>query len=331
MRSGDDFSVHYKLVDAIGALTLETQVIVREETAKHNRYIVCQTPNTVAHMLQQQRSDVSYHEVLRNDMPCRMFFDLDMPRTMWGDENPYGLESKLITEISNAVQTLEPFASPPLIATSSDYVEKISLHVILLDVRFKTLESAKQFAFAVRSQLNSDRCKEAVDMSYSKSKSLRLLGSYKLGSSRKKCISVGDWSSSWETQVYRSLRHDYDKEVSETLDFKYRAQMPTISMPLKTHEVCPDLITKVLKLVESAERSAASKINGIEPPLNGAYTDRSVSKTSNGVIFLYLTRRAPSICIVCERVHEHENPWLIIKGDQCYFKCRRNPDRKLAL
>ena len=47
-----------------------------------------------------------------------------------------------------------------------------------------------------------------------------------------------------------------------------------------------------------------------------------------------LKRIKPSRCKICCRVHEHENPYLLIIGDErkVYFQCRRAPeDRKLLL
>lgn len=43
-----------------------------------------------------------------------------------------------------------------------------------------------------------------------------------------------------------------------------------------------------------------------------------------------LKRTKPSRCKICERVHDNENPYLVVVGDEksVYFHCRRAPDNK---
>jgi hypothetical protein len=49
----------------------------------------------------------------------------------------------------------------------------------------------------------------------------------------------------------------------------------------------------------------------------------------NGPIVM-LKRTKASCCKICNRVHEHENPYLVVVGDEkaVYFHCRRAPDNK---
>jgi len=49
----------------------------------------------------------------------------------------------------------------------------------------------------------------------------------------------------------------------------------------------------------------------------------------NGPIVM-LKRTKPSRCKICQRVHEHENPYLLVIGEEksVYFHCRRAPDNK---
>lgn len=41
---------------------------------------------------------------------------------------------------------------------------------------------------------------------------------------------------------------------------------------------------------------------------------------------IVLKRKAASICPLCQRVHEHENPYLRVNGGCVYWHCRRAPD-----
>jgi hypothetical protein len=51
----------------------------------------------------------------------------------------------------------------------------------------------------------------------------------------------------------------------------------------------------------------------------------------NGISSLILLKRhKPSMCNICNRIHEHENPYLVIHGEEkhLYFDCRRNIENK---
>jgi hypothetical protein len=41
-------------------------------------------------------------------------------------------------------------------------------------------------------------------------------------------------------------------------------------------------------------------------------------------IFIILKRLAPSMCKICNRIHESENPYLFIKKNNVFFNCRRS-------
>jgi hypothetical protein len=61
-----------------------------------------------------------------------------------------------------------------------------------------------------------------------------------------------------------------------------------------------------------------------------SYKDRSFPfefhETQGGMIIL--KRLRPSMCLLCQRTHENENPYLTVvgKGRDVYFHCRRNED-----
>jgi len=59
-----------------------------------------------------------------------------------------------------------------------------------------------------------------------------------------------------------------------------------------------------------------------------SYLNTVESGVSSALILL--KRHRPSKCQICNRTHEHENPYLIIAGENrdVYLDCRRNPDNK---
>ncbi len=56
---------------------------------------------------------------------------------------------------------------------------------------------------------------------------------------------------------------------------------------------------------------------------------KTVESGVNSALIL-LKRHRPSKCSICNRIHENENPYLIIAGENrdVYLDCRRNPDNK---
>jgi hypothetical protein len=50
------------------------------------------------------------------------------------------------------------------------------------------------------------------------------------------------------------------------------------------------------------------------------------SEPKDGSVIIILRRLRPSMCRTCQRIHEHENPYIIVAGRErnVYFDCRRN-------
>ena len=65
----------------------------------------------------------------------------------------------------------------------------------------------------------------------------------------------------------------------------------------------------------------------LEKKFKNQFTVRDIQKHK-----VYLKKRNPWFCEVCQRVHEHENPVIIVFNNQVKLDCRRNEDgRKLLL
>lgn len=55
-------------------------------------------------------------------------------------------------------------------------------------------------------------------------------------------------------------------------------------------------------------------------------------KIIEGFVIIYnLRRKIPSECIVCHRVHEHDNAFIKIENGTTTYHCYRNPDNELVL
>jgi hypothetical protein len=60
------------------------------------------------------------------------------------------------------------------------------------------------------------------------------------------------------------------------------------------------------------------------------YSYLNTVESGSSCALILLKRHRASKCSICNKIHEHENPYLIIAGDNrdVYLDCRRNPDNK---
>lgn len=63
------------------------------------------------------------------------------------------------------------------------------------------------------------------------------------------------------------------------------------------------------------------------------YNFLSIVENNGFSSIILLKRLRPSTCAICDRVHENENPYLIVSGPEraVYLDCRRNPENKKLL
>jgi hypothetical protein len=314
---------HKTLNEALMDVRDYSNVIVRVETLgvgdrKWSHYRVYSDISAVAEAIVNSNEKEAFHEVTR--MPCdnfcpvqRLYFDIDLASKNWGNRSPRDLENIAIEQIKAGVKTwldnnnMNPHSA--LVASSSDYETKVSLHIVFPTLCFKYNTKVKSLAMYVK-----DRCEpwlaNAIDTLYKPHQGLRLLGSRKCGTDRFKIIHSGPWPKNEPT--YASTIHVYDASNPKVYDaFVDDPQVPTF-----TDVVAPSIQNAMIELDRQTGASC--------------YDQDTRSVYERGIHIIGLRRRmGESYCIQCKRTHgsieeRGDNAYISIKNGVYYFNCYRN-------
>jgi hypothetical protein len=336
------------LADALNGVSGYCDMIVRIENCTNperpfSNYTIFSDPFSLLNEIEEAGKGISFHEITRIEtdpfaLNQRLYFDIDIPSANWGNLDGRTVEKNVIEHVALGVKTWLSEHSLPqdmaisLVASSSDYITKISLHILYPKMEFKSHFALKRMAMEAKS-LVPPWVSAAIDTLYKKNQGLRLLWARKAGTSRIKKPFSGPWPTSSEedyklTTLAISTIHPYGSARScEVLD----EHVPVLKIgSLISAEAAPE-ITNALAALEELEREGALVNGAPVPPIGGSYIEKGSERKSNGTITIKLVRRSgvPSFCVVCKRTHEHENPYIILKPNGHYLLyCHRNDGKK---
>jgi hypothetical protein len=179
--------------------------------------------------------------------------------------------------------------------------------------------------------------KKWIDSSvYSKTQQFRTYGSCKSGTNRFKCL-VMNWRFGESV-----ISHQREIEQDEKLQFLIDFELSSISASIKRCRILPSFTDteeyrKMYSTTENIDNELAWEALQLLAHKAGVTPDHpkfpyKFHQVENNFILLKRTRA--SRCRVCNRIHEHENPYLIYipESGDVYFDCRRaGPNKKLYL
>jgi hypothetical protein len=276
-----------------------------------------------------------FYEIILGDFPQKPHFDLDIAR----DENLYIIEqaNAILRDVICAIREvcLEHQVALSLnrdvLLYSSHGTSKFSYHIVLHHWCHSNHVQAKGFYEKVL-----EKCSEAtqayLDSSvYSTKQNFRLLSSQKMGSGRPKTIL--DPFDLEKEKIHHQLdvepespQHEALEKLKESLvswmsDCKY---LPEFADPAQSEKYyqkrssrlsrhTTNLSDEILIVVQAflIDKQYPFEVRGLE--------DQCIA----------LKRLAPSFCEVCQRIHEHENPYIFIQGKTLYLNCRRSKESQV--
>lgn len=201
---------------------------------------------------------------------------------------------------------------------------KVSYHLLIGGYKHVGNESAKAFYENVRAYLGNVSTHPGkvyaalVDPCvYSSKQQFRLLGSQKAGSGRVK-IFVQRFMYKDEEYIhapsamstFRESLLTYTRNCVDIGDLSM--YLPPRRVPGASFEISDACADRAMKLLEDA--------------MPDTFTFRCV--VGNVV---YVTKKGPYYCPVCDREHPHENPKLVITDGKVLYRCRRPPYGSLSL
>lgn len=210
--------------------------------------------------------------------------------------------------------------------------KKQSYHVVVNNYCHANNIEAKAFYHHVTEKMSPENAKW-VDMAvYNPTQQFRIVGSRKIGSDR-----VKKFNKNWKYHD-QEIEHEYP-EKPEDPDHEYVMQLEESMVgfcgscrflppfdpradQMKTYQDSEDVTQEeAIEAIKLVGKAGNIDVNDSRFP----YKFLGI----NGPIIM-LKRTKASKCKICNRVHENENPYLLVVGDEknVYFCCRRSNDGK---
>lgn len=310
----------------------------------------------------------TFYETIFDVHPAvKPYFDIDIHPSEDDIIKHNDLLSRLLTEIKRVVgPDLDLVNDVTVYSSHASDASKYSYHVVLTGYHVRGNTEAENFAKAVRDGLLSSSDQSAFIMSsidlvvYKKLQQFRILGCTKLGKSRLKTVVLEYMAAGRQyrrppvtdpkSEFMKSLLTNVDLSTSKYLDPK-----------IYSREVEPDLnqadaLLRALCSVSQRDK-AWSTVSGEEQEVwfkdSGEIVQHMIEvghlgpdlssnfhrhKQTGDLILLRAPVAGGYHCIVCERDHEHENPYLSLhaepgspKSVSIIYHCRRDPMTTLRI
>lgn len=298
-----------------------------------------------------------FYEMIFGNKSQRIYFDIEfftrqetsdiqniVPENE-ADESIRVLCQCILEELKNILQTENPLRlnESHILVFTSHKDHKKSYHIVVEGFCVNNFKENKEFHDRVVKRFPS-QWHHIIDHSMYKSlQQFRIVGNTKYENNRYKVLNeeltLSPYGNGWIPKVEPDsdnhklilllesslISHilscimlpsiiDEEKEVT----YRNRNSPTTTHSPLSSQDIrkAIELCYKYAGLEYGDPRFPYSYLSTVE---------------DNGISSLILMKRLrPSTCAICNRVHEHENPYLIICGDNrdVYLDCRRNADNK---
>ncbi len=280
-----------------------------------------------------------FYEIILGENAQKPHFDIDIDRL---DIDGEAVKDDLIRSI---VQLLSEHSihldleKDVLIYTSHGKKKddtKQSYHVMINNYCHGNNIEARAFYEKVKSKMNPDFLKWIDNAVYSPTQQFRIVGCHKLNSVRvKRFQSMFTYNGKEIHHIYPETpddkNHQFVMELEESIigytgNCRYLPPFEPIIDSIKYYEETDDV-----SRADAKQAIQLVAIAGNTQVTNPGFPYKFMG--INGPIVM-LKRTKPSRCKICKRIHEHENPYLLIVGEEksVYFHCRRSSqDKKLFL
>jgi len=265
---------------------------------------------------------LNFNEVITNDSPFRMFYDIDCENV---NVDKDVLLSETIDAILKYLKTEEDIEYPinRIVVINGHKNTKISYHLIFPDVVVENMETMRIIAENIKTSLGEYG--EYIDCSYMNTKNFRMIFNTKRGSKnflkfQKKWTYISQNEDEEEVIEFNFM--DSNKKLEFTLLFEYSRIQSFLGInsiiQSKTKEEKNIIIPKITN--EEIENT----INDIEFPKG-----LKIGKNIRNIV--HLTNNGGFDCPICQRRHENDNAYIIIRENGVFFKCYRTPNDRVKI
>jgi hypothetical protein len=267
-----------------------------------------------------------FFEVVVGGFSQKPHFDIDISRKDTPNLDSLDKNTILNNVIESIIKSIgvELNLSRDVLVFSSHSPDKISFHVVIDNYCHCNNEEAKHLYTKVIKNLPEEYSKYVDHSVYSKLQQFRIVGSRKFKTSREK-VFVKEWNYFGKEIKYEFI------EPSENERHEFNM---LLSASLLANTYCCNLLPtyfegtpKIHKHIDIGDGQAKEAMSLLLPyDVKNTYEMISVVGS-----IICLRRLRPSKCPTCMRIHEAENPYLVIVDGSVYFDCRRANGKRFYL
>lgn len=241
-----------------------------------------------------------FYEVIRGEYYQKPYFDIDISLD---EDRTYRLhisETIIPLLIDSILNHYPMIHEEDILIFNSHGEDKRSFHIVVDNWCVANNKQNKVFFSNVIKTISSDYHQFIDDKMYKSIQQFRVIGSHKWNKTRVKKI---DSSCKWK----------YKNEEHLVFFFSLISSCSHCKM-LPSEEIAE---RKTYNSLEDFDKKDLLKI--VNKILKDDFTILDINDTC-----ISLLRLKPSFCSICNRIHEHENPYVYVKDDIVFFNCRRN-------
>lgn len=254
-----------------------------------------------------------FYEILLPNRMRKIYFDIDLENIEL---------SNIIIELKNAIfAVLDNKVS--IMVFTSHLENKLSYHIILPNICLKNEKALDKFYQEVTEKIEQKYHQYIDDSVYKSTQQFRLLGSHKYGKANTKIFDK-DLSENfiipdrYEKELAKENFIFYNSLISQTTNCQYLSQFDN-----------DEKKNKIVNIGTANEGDLEDVLNLFygHPKYKFSYDDFTYLSTveSNGNLIITFRRHNATFCQGCNRFHDNENPFLLVKGIErdIYYYCRR--------
>ena len=278
-------------------------------------------------------SERCFYEIVLGESSQKPHFDIDIDdASINGDQIKDALITSIMTVLQEKGINLNLNRDLLLYTSHGPKGNKQSYHVVINNYCHANNIEAKAFYHQVTDKMLPEHSKW-VDMAvYNPTQQFRIVGSRKIGSER-----IKKFNSQWFFNG-QEIKHEYP-EKPEDEDHEYVMQLEESMVGfcgscrfLPPFEPRADQMRTYQDSEDVTPEEAQQAFQLVGKAGNISITDSRFPYKFLGINgpIIMLKRTKASKCKICNRVHEHENPYLLVVGEEknVYFCCRRSNDGK---
>jgi hypothetical protein len=285
-----------------------------------------------------------FYEIILGEFPQKPHFDIDMELNE--QQLLEEIDKKVLNDLINVIISLIPTINKEndICIYSShgkkETISKRSYHLIINHYCHANNKEAKAFYYTIMSKLPKEYLENRwIDHSvYSKTQQFRIYGSMKCGTNRTKIL-----NKNWELNGEKIIHKSEEKGDDEKMEFLICLEESIIGARTSICKLLPSFETPnqfiKTKYVQGENLDYDMALEAINMLAYSVGTTPESNKFPYRFDkiegpFVILKRVKASKCRLCNRIHHHQNPYLLIVPEtkNVFFHCRRAPvNRKLYI